>query len=29
MKRYIALASNIENGKVFGREEKVVWRCRN
>ncbi len=28
-KRYNDLARNIENGAVFKREEKVVWRCRN
>lgn len=28
-KRYLALKSNVESGKVFKREEKVVWRCRN
>ncbi len=28
-KRYNDLAANIEAGKVFKREEKVVWRCRN
>lgn len=28
-KRYRALASNIETGKVFKRDEEVVWRCRN
>jgi rubrerythrin len=28
-KRYSALAANIEAGKVFKREQKVVWRCRN
>jgi len=28
-KRYLALAGNIEAGRVFKREEKVVWRCRN
>lgn len=28
-KRYRALAANIEAGKVFKRDEKVVWRCRN
>ena len=28
-KRYNDLAANIETGKVFKREEKVVWRCRN
>ncbi len=28
-KRYVALADNIDNGKVFERDEAVVWRCRN
>ncbi len=28
-KRYLDLASNIENNRVFKREEEVVWRCRN
>ncbi len=28
-KRYLALAENIEKGRVFKREEAVVWRCRN
>lgn len=28
-KRYLALAANIEAGRVFKKEEKVVWRCRN
>ena len=28
-KRYKELAANIKAGKVFEREEKVVWRCRN
>jgi len=28
-KRYLELAANIKEGKVFQREEKVVWRCRN
>lgn len=28
-KRYLALAENIEKDRVFKREEKVVWRCRN
>lgn len=28
-KRYNELAANIEAGKVFKREEEVVWRCRN
>ena len=28
-KRYLALQANIENGRVFQREQAVVWRCRN
>jgi len=28
-KRYKDLAANIEVGRVFKREEKVTWRCRN
>ena len=28
-KRYVALAANIESGRVFKRDESVVWRCRN
>ncbi len=28
-KRYLDLAANIETGRVFKRDEKVVWRCRN
>ena len=28
-KRYLDLARNIENGTVFKRDGKVVWRCRN
>lgn len=28
-KRYLALADNIEAGRVFKRESKVIWRCRN
>ena len=28
-KRYKDLAANIEAGRVFQREEKVTWRCRN
>jgi rubrerythrin len=27
-KRYLALAANLEAGRVFAREEKTVWRCR-
>ncbi|NQU76325.1 MAG: rubrerythrin family protein, partial [Planctomycetes bacterium] len=28
-KRYMALAKNIEQGKVFKKDSPVVWRCRN
>ncbi len=28
-KRYKELADNLEAGKVFKRDGKVVWRCRN
>jgi len=28
-KRYRDLAANIENDRVFKREKKTVWRCRN
>jgi len=28
-KRYLDLARNIEEGKVFKRDLPVVWRCRN
>ena len=28
-KRYLTLKANIEKGRVFKREAKVVWRCRN
>jgi rubrerythrin len=28
-KRYLDLAANIDAGRVFKREEPVVWRCRN
>ncbi len=28
-KRYRDLAANLEAGRVFRREGKVVWRCRN
>jgi rubrerythrin len=28
-KRYLKLLENIEQGKVFVREEKVRWKCRN
>ena len=28
-KRYLELLANVENGRVFKRDEPVVWRCRN
>jgi len=28
-KRYRDLLANIENGRVFTRDQEVVWRCRN
>jgi len=28
-KRYLALAANIENDKVFKKDTPVVWRCMN
>ena len=28
-KQYKMLADNLEAGKVFRREGKMVWRCRN
>ena len=28
-KRYLALARNIDEGKVFKKDRPVVWRCRN
>jgi rubrerythrin len=28
-KRYLALAANIETGRVFQRSTPVAWRCRN
>jgi len=28
-KRYNELAANIEGGRVFKREDKQIWRCRN
>jgi rubrerythrin len=28
-KRYVALRANIESGRVFKRDESVIWRCRN
>ena len=28
-KQYLELAANIETGRVFQRDESVVWKCRN
>lgn len=28
-KRYLALAANISNGKVFKKESSTTWQCRN
>ena len=28
-KRYLALLKNLEEGKVFKKDEKVDWQCRN
>jgi rubrerythrin len=28
-KRYLQLLKNMEEGKVFKRESKVLWKCRN
>jgi len=28
-KRYLALAKNIQDGKVFRKDQPVVWRCLN
>lgn len=28
-KRYRDLAANVQNGKVFKKDKKVTWRCRN
>jgi len=28
-KRYLALARNLDDGKVFKKDSAVVWRCRN
>jgi len=28
-KRYLDLAANVEGGRVFKRDAKVTWRCRN
>ncbi|NLX57893.1 MAG: rubrerythrin family protein [Phycisphaerae bacterium] len=28
-KRYLDLLRNIEEGRVFQKDERVVWRCRN
>ena len=27
--RYLKLAENVKNGRVFERDEKVLWKCRN
>ena len=27
--RYLALLRNVENGKVFAKDEPTVWQCRN
>jgi rubrerythrin len=27
--RYRKLAENVKNGKVFAKDEEVVWQCRN
>lgn len=27
--RYLALAKNIEEGKVFTRDTEIIWKCRN
>jgi len=27
--RYLTLYKNLEEGKVFEREDKIVWKCRN
>ncbi|MEG6614994.1 rubrerythrin family protein [Peptococcaceae bacterium 1198_IL3148] len=27
--RFVALLKNLEEGKVFKKDEEVVWRCRN
>jgi rubrerythrin len=28
-KRYLDLAANVQSGKVFKKDKKVTWRCRN
>jgi rubrerythrin len=28
-RRYLALARNIEEGRVFKRDDTITWRCRN
>lgn len=28
-KRYLALLKNVETNKVFKKDNKVIWRCRN
>ena len=27
--RYLAFVKNIEQGKVFAKDEEIVWQCRN
>ncbi|AKI97072.1 rubrerythrin [Kosmotoga pacifica] len=27
--RYLKLAKNVEEGRVFKKEEKILWKCRN
>ncbi len=27
--RYLTLYNNLDNGKVFKRDDKIVWKCRN
>lgn len=27
--RYLKLAENVRNGKVFAKEEEIEWKCRN
>lgn len=27
--RYLGLAKNIKEGKVFTKETEITWRCRN
>lgn len=28
-KRYLKLKTNVDNGKVFKKDEEVMWKCRN